>query len=118
MKRVVYIAGPFRAANHWLIEQNIRRAEEAALEVWTLGAMAFCPHLNTAHFQDVLPDDTWLEGDIEILKRCDAVLMVEGWTNSEGAKREYGVAQEYEIPCFVSIDELKDWLNKEGEDNA
>lgn len=67
--RVVYIAGPFRAENAWEIEQNIRRAEEAALELWRAGAAVLCPHTNTRYFQGAAPDHVWLEGDLELLRR-------------------------------------------------
>ena len=58
--KVVYIAGPFRGPNAWEIEQNIRRAESLALEVWRAGAAALCPYTNTRFFQGAAPDDVWL----------------------------------------------------------
>lgn len=99
-QKVVYVAGPFRAANQWQQFQNIRRAETLAFEVWRLGAVAICPHLNTAHFQDALPDKVWLDGDLEIVRRCDAVVLVAGWERSQGAKLEKQLAHELGIPVF------------------
>ena len=49
--KLVYIAGPFRGSSAWDIEENIRVAERAALEVWKMGAAALCPHTNTRFFQ-------------------------------------------------------------------
>ena len=46
-----YVAGPFRAKNHWEIAQNIRAAETIALACWRLGLATYCPHSSTAHFQ-------------------------------------------------------------------
>ena len=71
--KLIYVAGPFRAPNSWEMEQNIRRAEALALEVWKLGLPAICPHANTRFYQGAAPDEVWLEGDIEIMRRCDAV---------------------------------------------
>jgi len=99
-KKVVYIAGPFRAANQWEQEANIRRAEAMALEVWRLGAVALCPHLNTRYFSGALPDEVWLDGDLELLRRCDAILMVHGWENSAGAMAEKAFARENNIPIL------------------
>jgi len=48
----------------------------------------------------VVPDEVFLAGDIEILKRCDLVVMVPGWENSSGAKEERNVAIEHNIPVF------------------
>src|SRR3990167_5628921 len=102
--KVVYIAGPFRAPNSWAMEQNIRRAETLALEVWRKGAAAICPHTNTRFYQGAAPDEVWLNGDLEILRRCDAVLMVEGWERSQGAGAEGEYARRLGIPVFLSLE--------------
>lgn len=104
---VVYIAGPFRAANAWEVEQNIRRAEAVALGVWQAGWVALCPHLNTHHFQGVLPDETWLTGDLELLYRCDVVLTVPGWELSEGARAEVKFAELHGKRAFHTIEGLR-----------
>lgn len=85
--KVIYVAGPYRGDNAWEIEQNIRRAESLSLEVWKAGFAAICPHANTRFFQGVLYDDVWLNGDIAILKKCDAILMTPDWQKSSGAYR-------------------------------
>ncbi len=108
--KVIYIAGPFRASNAWDIEKNIRRAEEAALEVWRMGAAVVCPHTNTRFFQGAAPDHVWLSGDIEILKRCDAVLLIDGWERSTGARAEKRAAEVAALPVFQSQLALKVWL--------
>lgn len=109
-KRVVYVAGPFRAVNQWEQEQNIRRAEALALEVWRAGAVAICPHLNTANFQGALPDSTWLDGDVEILRRCDAILLTPDWERSVGASAELAFAVSFGLQVLRSIPELELWL--------
>jgi hypothetical protein len=109
--RLVYIAGPFRGANAWLVEQNIRKAEALALEVWKLGAAVICPHTNTRFFDGAAPDAVWLEGDLEILSRCDAVLMVEGWEQSQGAVAESVFATDKGIRVFTSLADLSQWID-------
>ena len=106
---VVYIAGPFRGPNAWAIEQNIRRAEELALAVWRSGMAALCPHTNTRFFQGASDDDVWLQGDLELLLRCDAVLLVPGWERSQGAMAERARAIEGDIPVFEDLDRLQEW---------
>ena len=108
--RVVYVAGPFRAANAWEVEQNIRRAEGAALEVWRLGAACICPHTNTRFFDGAADDRVWLDGDMEILTRCDAVLPIQGWETSTGARTEHDLAVSMHIPVFTALDDLHRWL--------
>lgn len=111
--KVVYIAGPFRGRDAWERESNIRRAEEAALWVWASGMVALCPHTNTRFFDGALPDHIWLDGDLELLKRCDAVLLVDGWRASAGAKAEVTLAHELKLPVFEQaaseLDALRAW---------
>jgi len=90
--KLAYTAGPYRASTTHGIVKNIRRAEAVALKYWKLGYAVICPHKNTALFDGEMPDATWLEGDIEILKRCDVIVMVLGWRKSVGACAELAVA--------------------------
>jgi hypothetical protein len=114
--RVIYVAGPFRAtnedgtANQWEQEANIRRAEALALEVWRLGAAAICPHTNTRFYQGSAPDDVWLDGDLAILAKCDAVLLTDDWERSAGARAEVAFADANDIPTFQTLDSLRRWL--------
>ena len=109
--KVVYVAGPFRGPSSWDIAENIRRAERLALEVWRLGAACICPHANTRNFQGAAPDAVWLRGDLELLARCDAVLMTDDWQRSTGARAEHDVATlRLHLPVFYRLEELRDWL--------
>jgi len=109
--KVLYIAGPYRGTDAWEIAQNIRRAEEVALCVWSMGAVALCPHANTAHFQGALPDAVWLDGDLELLRRCDGVVVVRGWQQSAGATAEVELARELGKPAFTLEDPaLRAWV--------
>lgn len=110
---VIYIAGPYRGKDNWAIEQNIRRAEELALVVWKLGMVALCPHMNTRHFQGVLPDEVWLDGDLELIRRCDAVLLVSGWKASHGTLAEIAYAKEQGIPVFETEHEVMAYFAQE-----
>lgn len=106
--KIAYVAGPFRASNAWDIECNIRRAEETALEVWRVpGWCAICPHTNTRFFQGAAPDLVWLEGDIEILKRCDALVLAPNWAASSGTRAEVKIALDYRIPVYADIHQFR-----------
>jgi len=99
--RLAYIAGPFRAKNAWEIECNIRRAETLSLEVWNVpGWCAICPHTNTRFFQGAAPDEVWLQGDLEILRRCDGVVLTKDWLRSSGARAEVKEAIRCGIPIY------------------
>lgn len=103
---IAYIAGPYRANTEWGVEQNIAKAEAVALKYWKLGYAVICPHKNTAHFGGAMPDETWLEGDIEIMKRCDVVVMSQGWEDSVGSVVEHRIAINLGIKIIYDFD----WL--------
>jgi len=92
--KVIYIAGAYRNGSEWGLVENIRHAEREAIKLWQNGYAVICPHKNTAHFGGLCPDGVWLDGDIEILKRCDVIYMLSNWQSSVGAKRELEVAIE------------------------
>jgi len=116
--KVIYVAGPFRCSSQhvpgqqdsWGIQQNVMRAMGLALEVWQMGAAAVSPHANTMFFQNAAPDDVWLDGDLAILAKCDAVLMTSDWLKSTGAKAEKKYADSLGIPVLFSIDEVEEFL--------
>jgi nucleoside 2-deoxyribosyltransferase len=98
--RVVYVAGPYRGADAWEIERNIRRAETVALELWRMGAAPVCPHTSGRFFDGALPDDTFLRGDLALLERCDGVVLVKGWEGSAGTLAEVKYANKIGKPVF------------------
>lgn len=108
--KLIYIAGPFRAKTPWLIEQNIRKAEELALKVWEIGGAALCPHAASRFYQHSCPDPVFLEGTLEMMRRCDAVIVTNGWSQSEGTKLEIQEAGTLGIPVFYDLDSLRTWL--------
>ncbi len=91
--KVIYVAGAYRNSTEWGLVENIRHAERASIRLWQDGWAVICPHKNTAHFGGLCPDDTWLKGDIEMLKRCDAIYMLKNWDKSEGALLELATAK-------------------------
>lgn len=95
---IIYIAGPYRS-KYGVFGRilNILRARKLAKKVWASGFYAICPHLNSALMDGICPDEQFLEGDIEILKKCDAILMIDGFEKSSGAINELISAREIGI---------------------
>lgn len=108
--KVVYVAGPYRARTVWKVAKNIFQAKMMGLRVAKLGAMPFVPHANTAFYDGELPDRFWLEGTLEVLSRCDALLLMPKWRKSSGTKAEVKLARNLGIPVFESVADLKTWL--------
>ncbi len=96
--KVIYIAGKYRTKTEWQLVENIRLAEVAARRLWAEGWSVICPHKNTAHFGGLLGDEAkdhelWIEGDLELLRRADAIYMLHNWQSSCGAKKELDLAR-------------------------
>lgn len=108
--RLVYVAGPFRGACPFEQEENIRRAEALALAVWRVGAVGVCPHSMTRNWQGAIPDGEFLAGDLDLMRRCDAVLLTPDWRRSAGARTEEQVAREHGLPVFETLDALREWV--------
>ncbi|MHB8483531.1 MAG: DUF4406 domain-containing protein [Nitrospiria bacterium] len=93
--KLVYIAGKYRSkegpSGIW---DNIQFARQYAIKYWKSGHAVICPHMNTSMLDGVGTDDIFLNGDKEMLKRCDAIVMIPGWQESEGACAELECAKE------------------------
>lgn len=100
---LIYVAGPYRAYGSFSVADNIQNAREVAIAIWQAGHTAICPHLNALNFEEDsgLPDEVFLERDLEILARCDAIVMAPRWEYSHGAIAEREYAIRHGIPCFV-----------------
>lgn len=106
--RLVYLAGPYRHENENGVLTNILMARAWAIKILETAAGWFpvTPHLNTAFMGGTTPDQTFLDGDLEILRRCDAILMLPFWEQSSGARAELFFAEERHIPVYSSPEEL------------
>ena len=111
MKKIIYIAGKYRGANEDEIRANIRKSEQKAAEVWKKGAVAVCPHKNSAFMSGIIPEEAFIEGYMDLLLRCDALYLVDNWQASTGARLEVKQALAYNIPVLVDSQSLDDYLS-------
>lgn len=108
--KLIYIAGPFSAENDIEIEANIIRAERLGEAVRQAGAFPVIPHANGRAFKHLGTYTYWIEGTLELMKRCDAVILVPGWHTSKGTHGEVAEANARFQPVFETVDQLKVWL--------
>lgn len=87
--KIVYVAGPFRASTAWGIAENVRNAERWSIELVKRGVMPLVPHLNTQHCFGLADEKFFLEGTLELLRRCDAAVFIPGWEKSSGSVGEH-----------------------------
>lgn len=99
--KLLYVAGPYRSKDGmWGVHQNIQRAKEVAANLWRMGFAVICPHANTAFMDGLGTDEMFLNGDLEMVKRCDGVVMLSGWEESTGATKERQFAKDLGMPVF------------------
>ncbi len=106
---LVYIAGPYMgkashdAGGYHDIEYNIGVARRAAAWAVKNGLYFICPHLNSCHFEVIVPEVGflfWYELDIRLLSHCDAMLVVGDWESSSGTKKELAFCEANGIPIY------------------
>jgi hypothetical protein len=85
-----YIAGKYRGKTSAEIKENIMIAEWYQLQLTKMYPQYFyiCPHSNTAFLDGSQSDEYFLDGTMELLRRCDAIYMLPSWQGSEGSKKE------------------------------
>lgn len=105
---IIYLAGPIRPKGKRTLEDNVATAKNIALRLWKAGYAVISPHANSdlpiTLADKVVEAGKWLKGDLEIMSRCDAVVVLPDWEQSEGTRGEVVFAQERNIPVFFYPD--------------
>jgi nucleoside 2-deoxyribosyltransferase len=107
MKPLVYLAGPYSDEPMLRTHQAIVAGDRIA----ELGFAVIIPHLS--HFWHAVRPKTyefWMDQDLEMLARCDALLRLPG--DSPGADREVAFAVNRGMRVFYSERSLVDWRDK------
>jgi len=91
--KIAMISGKYRGQSQWEVASNIEYARQAAGRLCRRGIFPITPHLNTAYFESLQPDDFWLKGYLEILRRCDMVYVLANYRTSSGALAELAEAK-------------------------
>ena len=115
MKKIIYVSGKYSGKTRQIIHKNIMVARTASIQIWSKGAIALCPHLNTYHFDSAckVTYDEYLEGDLQLLDSCDAIYMLPNWKNSKGAVIEHNEAKIRKIPILYSMEEVEKFIKKD-----
>lgn len=91
--KIAYIAGPYRADTVSGIRANIERARVVAEKHWKMGYAVFCPHMNSALMDGIIPDEQFLKAGLNFLDMCDTIVMMKGWEKSAGSRDELEMAK-------------------------
>ena len=112
MPLIVYVAGPYTGDE----DANVKRAVDAANELFDAGCVPFVPHLSH-HWEErsaaKRPWEAWLTWCLTWVGFCDVVLRLPG--ESKGAEIEESHARLLGIPVVRSVAEA---LAKSGSQDA
>lgn len=107
--KLIYVAGAYRAEGWHNVFENILKARAAARLLWLKGWAVICPHANSILMDGPdIPAQTFLDGDLEIIQRCDAICMLPGWEKSEGSNMEYAHAIELGLEIYFGVEQVPD----------
>ncbi|MDP2692202.1 MAG: DUF4406 domain-containing protein [bacterium] len=113
--KVIYTAGPYTDhRGSFFIWKNISRAAEEAHWLLCNGYAVICPHLNTQYLDSNNENGATprkiLQQDLELIKRCDGILLLRGWEYSHGVREEIKFCMKNNIPIYLDRRYLKDGI--------
>jgi hypothetical protein len=100
--KMIYVSGPYTLGD---VAVNVRTAMDAGIHILDKGDAPFIPHL--FHFLHLVHErkyERWLDVDLAVVERCDALLRLPGM--SSGASAEVHIARDHGIPVYTSLEEL------------
>lgn len=100
--KLIYIAGPFNSRPGVPMEANVRLAEELARALASTydEVQPVVPHSLGRVLFGYQDEHAAYAGTLELMRRCDAVVLGEAWEESKGATAEREEAQRLGLPVF------------------
>ncbi len=112
---VVYISAPLSGSTTSEWWDNTMVARQWCKTLWEEGLTPLCPHLNSLFMEGIIPYEEFVEGDLVLIERCDAVLMSGDWDQSKGACMEREHAATIGKPIFDTMHSLFEWVESQEE---
>lgn len=126
--KVAYVAGPYRPyvddeGERHSIARNVREAGNYGIEVWKRGYVALVPHtltyLNPSKQRNDgsikgIPAEAFMDGELELIRRSDFLIMLPEWKYSRGATAE----REYALQLGLPVVEWEEFLESSGSRDA
>lgn len=107
--KMIYIAGPYRGE----VEKNIKNAQAVGDRLVVEGIAFICPHSNgRPHDHLKAPDEYWISSTLEIMRRCDAVLVFGDFEKSSGTLGEIAEAERMGKPVFYQTGDCVRWVKE------
>jgi nucleoside 2-deoxyribosyltransferase len=96
---LVYVIGAYSGD----VDNNIKKAEDISIMLIKRGYHVITPHKNTSGYEkyedgETITHQTWIDMDINILSRCDAVFIMNNSDKSYGSQIEIDYAKSRNLP--------------------
>ena len=109
---LIYVAGPYSGTNGWIVELNIRQAEERAYRIARQGGSPICPHSMTRFFNGTLTYERWIQITLNMLTGCDACEVdLKNWYDSPGTRGEVEFSKDHGIPVLSKPQQTQDFID-------
>lgn len=112
----IYIAGQYNPRvedDHLAIRKaklNVDKAIKAFVDLKEKGHIPFVPHLSHYIHTNQYADEYgewWYKYDFSFLKEwADAILLLDNWEESEGAKKEFELAKDLGLNVYKNIEDI------------
>lgn len=110
----IYISGKITGTTDYM-----ERFERAEHELTTRGFEVVNPAKENAHLPEGTPWKTYMAESLRLLLYCDAIYMLEGWSDSRGARIEIDVACACDLQIFhETIDKSPKFCYNEAKKEA
>lgn len=109
MIRLVFISGKFTSATAGDERECVALARDVGELVRSLDLVPLIPHIAVLRPTSGEPESVWrvaMRDSLEMMSRCDAVLMLPNWRASRGARIERWIARRQGMPVFDSVLDL------------
>ena len=111
---IYYVCSPYRGKTPEQVQVHFNYTVDLTREMLLYGHCPITPHLYiTASLNDNDPEERkiGLEAALELLKKCDAVIVGQRYGISEGMAAEIETAKQLNIPVFYRDHNITDFKN-------
>jgi len=100
---VIYISGAFTSVDENTLKMITSQASEVSSKLWDAGWSVISVHKNCEGcvLSEHLTYDKWMTALVAQIAKCDALMVLQNWENSEGVKIEIQFAAALNIPVYL-----------------
>jgi hypothetical protein len=106
--KLIYVAAALSTPDKVERKLHVQAARHAGFKIAKLGFYPVMPTVNTDGFENIRDSDFWYDATLELMRRCDAVYVVDGWQDSKGVIGEIAEAIKLKIPRYYDFNDLID----------